>query len=188
MDEGAHASSGLLLAKRNGEIASLQESAKFQEAVNKEMARIQQWQEAAQETGGAGQLGARNGLRNVARIVHEALGNQFGINQTTVAIAKVRLANGEISYFASGSGGTLRPRQREELARLGVPDAHQFFGAALTRDFERPDNHAERIIIRNLPEDAKILGWGIAWAGFNKSTPCKLCAPHVNDAGGMVQY
>jgi len=188
MDEGAHASSGLLLAKRNGEIASLQESAKFQEAVNKEMARIQQWQEAAQETGGAGQLGARNGLRNVARIVHEALGNQFGINQTTVAIAKVRLANGEISYFASGSGGTLRPRQREELARLGVPDAHQFFGAALTRDFERPDNHAERIIIRNLPEDAKILGWGIAWAGFNKSIPCKLCAPHVNDAGGMVQY
>jgi len=129
-----------------------------------------------------------SGLRGAAQTVHEAVGSQFGVNQTTVAIAKARLANGEITYFASGSGGALRPTQRELLARFGVPEANQFFGAGVTKGFSALENHAEQIILRNLPEGASVEKWGISWSGLQKPIPCPNCAPLVNAVGGWLQY
>ncbi|MCL1918637.1 MAG: RHS domain-containing protein, partial [Peptococcaceae bacterium] len=117
-------------------------------------------------------------LARIARIVHNLSGNPRAIRQSTVAIARVRI-NGKYQLFAAGSGGRLNPAQRAELVRLGVPEGNIFHGRGVTNGFSQIENHAERIVLRNIPEGSSVVHWGISWGGLQRNLPCVSCRPYV---------
>src|SRR5438046_2777850 len=91
------------------------------------------------------------------------------------------------NFFASGSGGYLRPAQVRRLVELGVPEQNIFSGARYSRGFSALENHAERVILRNLPEGSTVNRWGISWGGQQRPIPCPACEPFVNRAGGILE-
>ncbi len=124
----------------------------------------------------------------MARGTHLLAGSHpKSVNMSTVAVSEVRLASGARTYYAAGSGGRLNPRQVEHLVKLGVPRANILRGRGATNGFTKLANHAERIILRNLPAGASVQRWGISWAGKQKAIPCSNCAPHVTGAGGFLE-
>jgi RHS repeat-associated protein len=130
------------------------------------------------------------GLRRAAMDAHTAAGARTAraVRQSTVAIADVELQDGSRTYYAAGSGSRgLSPAQRELLQNAGVPEDNILTGARYTRGFLKDENHAERIIKRNLPEGAQVIDWGISWAERQKPVPCVKCEPHVSAAGGTLQ-
>ena len=138
----------------------------------------------------AGPLGQSGALRNAAVEVHNLAGtatSRIGVNQSTVAIVEATLPNGSRQLFASGSGGYLRPAQVQRLVELGVPRENIFSGARFSKGFTAAENHAERVILRNLPEGATVNRWGISWGGQQRAVPCNVCEPFVNQAGGVLE-
>ena len=129
------------------------------------------------------------GLRRTAMDTHALSGsrNIRGQRQSAVTVVRVRLEDGTITHYASGSGGRLSPAQREMLVESGVPKENILWGAKYTKGFGRADNHAEKIILRNLPERATPEEWGISWAERQKPIPCPNCEVPVNQSGGTLQ-
>ncbi len=110
-------------------------------------------------------------------VLRDANGNPTrGFNNSTVAVAEVDV-NGKTQIFASGNGASLSPAQRIRLEELGVPKENIFSGAQYRAD-AKLDNHAERVIQRNLPEGSIIKRWGISWAGNQKNEMCGNCKQH----------
>ncbi|QNP49087.1 hypothetical protein [Diaphorobacter aerolatus] len=82
----------------------------------------------------------------------------------------MKLPNGKTTLYAAGSSGKLNPRQRARLQELGVPEANIIHGkgSALPKEGNPINvNHAEQIIIRNIPEGSQVTRKGISW-GVNK--------------------
>jgi len=125
-------------------------------------------------------------LSGKARQVHDLAGggDARAIRNSTVSIVEANV-NGKPQLFAAGSGGRLSPAQRELLQELGVPKENIFNGRAFVKDFERLENHAERIILRNLPENSVVSRWGVSWGGLQRNASCASCQPHVDIAGGI---
>ena len=143
----------------------------------------------------ANPLSQSGALRNAAVEVHNLAAtatSRIGVNQSTVSIVEATLLNGTRQLFASGSGARLTPAQVNRLVELGVPRENIFSGAAsrltgATAEETRLLNHAERVILRNLPEGATVNRWGISWGGQQRAIPCDVCEPFVNQAGGVVE-
>jgi hypothetical protein len=127
-----------------------------------------------------------NALRRVAIEAQSAVGAVAHDNRT-VAIARVRLNDGSTTYYASGNGARLDPIQREILSKYGVPEANMLTGAKYGKGYTSLENHAERVILRNLPKGANIEEWGISWASKEKPVPCGNCQPFVEAGGGALQ-
>ncbi|MCE9732383.1 RHS repeat-associated core domain-containing protein [Pectobacterium sp. IFB5596] len=128
-------------------------------------------------------------LNKMAKEVHDLAGglktpDPRAIRNSTVSIVEATI-DGKKVLYAAGSGGRLNPRQVEALERLGVARENIFKGARVTNDFAKLENHAERIILRNLPDGAVVNRWGISWGGLQRGIPCDHCAPFVRDAGGF---
>lgn len=129
-------------------------------------------------------------LRDKARQVHDMLRApagkpQLGVEKSTVAIARVRKADGTIELFASGNGAKLTGTQRDKLIELGVPESNIFMGPKAkvkvdgdTGTFTKLANHAERSIENNLPQGSQILEWGISWSKGQKNAMCRHCLAH----------
>jgi hypothetical protein len=120
-------------------------------------------------------------LSDIAKQAHDILkdsdGNKTrGFNNSTVAVAEVEIG-GKAQIFASGNGATLSPAQRAKLKELGVPSENIFSGTQYRAE-AKLDNHAERVIERNLPEGSIIKKWGISWAGNQKNEMCPNCRQH----------
>lgn len=50
------------------------------------------------------------------------------------------------------------------------------------------ENHAERVILRNLPEGARVNRWGISSGAHQWPLPCpQSCQPYVVQAGGILE-
>lgn len=133
-------------------------------------------------------LAQRGGLRKAAVAVHNLAGNPRAITHSTVVIVEVRMPDGSTQFFSSGSGGRLNPDQRKLLGQYGIPNQNMFWGATYYKGFTKEENHAERIILRNLPKGATVARWGISWAGDQKSVPCGVCEPFVTQAGGTLEH
>jgi RHS repeat-associated protein len=135
-------------------------------------------------------LSEAGALRQAAVEVHNLAqtgASRIPVNQSTVAVVEATLPDGTRQVFASGSGGYLRPAQVERLVELGVPRENIFSGAEYYKGFSAEENHAERVILRNLPEGATVNRWGISWGGQQRPIPCDVCEPFVNQAGGIVE-
>ena len=127
-------------------------------------------------------------LANMARQAHDVLREKdktkIKFNHSTVAIAEVEI-NGEKQLFASGNGAVLSPAQRDKLKELGIPEENIFSGKRFKKILEDLEatklaNHAERVIIRNVPEGAIFTGkWGISWAGNQRNESCVNCLSFV---------
>jgi RHS repeat-associated protein len=129
---------------------------------------------------------ACNELSSKAQEVHDLAGggDERSIRNSTVAIVEAR-SNGETQLYAAGSGGRLSPAQRAALVERGVPEENIFHGKGVVDGYDKIDNHAERIILRNLPEGSEVTRWGISWGGLQRNEPCVNCAPYVEAAGGI---
>ena len=46
-------------------------------------------------------------------------------------------------------------------------------------------NHAERIILRNIPDDAIVTRKEIAWGSKQRKAPCSRCKQSVDNARGV---
>lgn len=46
-------------------------------------------------------------------------------------------------------------------------------------------NHAERIILRNIPDDTKVIRKGISWGSKQRNAPCSRCKQSVDNASGV---
>ncbi|MBN3787292.1 type IV secretion protein Rhs [Burkholderia sp. Ac-20353] len=123
-------------------------------------------------------------LSSKAREVHGLARDDWALRNSTVAIVEAKVG-GKTELFASASGGKVTPAQREALERLGVPKENIFWGAKAVSGYERLENHAERIILRNLPDGAEVTRWGISWGGLQRNASCIHCQPHVDEAGGI---
>ncbi|KVH32961.1 hypothetical protein WS88_22375 [Burkholderia cepacia] len=119
-----------------------------------------------------------------AREVHSLARDDFALRNSTVAIVEAKVGD-KTELFASASGGKVTPAQREALERLGVPKENIFWGAKAVNGYERIENHAERIILRNLPDGSEVTRWGISWGGLQRNASCIYCQPHVDEAGGI---
>ncbi|PQL95248.1 hypothetical protein [Apibacter adventoris] len=120
----------------------------------------------------------------MAREVHNLARDERALRSQTVSIAKVE-KDGVSSLYASGSGASLNPRQREKLEELGVPKENIFSGKKFKVfiDGERGiqtklANHAERVIERNIPLDSEIKEFGISWSSKQKNEMCPNCKEH----------
>jgi hypothetical protein len=117
--------------------------------------------------------------------IHNLVGtSRIARQQSAVAIAEVRLPSGGRTFYASANGGKLNPAQREMLSKLGIPEENILWGAKVTKGFSKVENHAERIIERNLPMGAVGERWGISWTTPRKPIPCLNCKPVVLKTGG----
>jgi RHS repeat-associated protein len=125
-------------------------------------------------------------LSGKAQEVHNLAGggDARSIRNSTVSIVEAKV-NGKPELFAAGSGGRLSPAQRQALVKLGVPEQNIFYGKGAVDGFEKLDNHAERIILRNLPDGAEVTRWGVSWGGLQRNASCPSCQPHVESAGGI---
>jgi hypothetical protein len=144
-------------------------------------------EEVALATPGLSQAGALRQAAVEAHTLAATATSRIGINQSTVALAEATLTDGTKQVFASGSGGYLLPRQINRLVELGVPRENIFSGAQYYRGFSAMENHAERVILRNLPEGAIVERWGITWGGQQRPIPCPACEPIVDEAGGILE-
>jgi hypothetical protein len=111
-------------------------------------------------------------LQRMASEAHLAAGTARAVEKSAVAVVRVRLASGEVTYYASGSGAYLRPAQRAVLEKYGVPRENILSGARYSNGFSQVENHAERVILRNMPEGSAIEDWGISWTTTGKPKPC----------------
>ena len=125
-------------------------------------------------------------LSGKAQEVHNLAGggDARSIRNSTVSIVEAKV-NGKPQLFAAGSGGRLSPAQRQALMKMGVPEENIFYGKNSIDGFDKLENHAERIILRNLPEGAEVSRWGISWGGLQRNASCPSCQPHVEQAGGI---
>ena len=128
----------------------------------------------------------------MAQSVHNLAGglktlDARAIEKSTVAILEVELKNGSKTLYAAGSSGWLNPRQRALLEQLGVPKENILSGKkyTLSKDVVKNINHAEQIILRNIPDDIKVTRKGISWGSKQRNTPCSRCKPSVDGAGGV---
>jgi uncharacterized Zn-binding protein involved in type VI secretion len=151
-----------------------------------------------------------NGLRAAAKTVHRRIRvgpfDRRAMKGSAVAIARITLKGGSITYYASGNQGKLTPHQIQMLEKAGVPrenilsrgKAHQrpepkrsdykSEDEYLTaRKQWNEDHHAERVILKNLPPGAKVEEWGISYGGKQSPHPCLICGFYVNLAGGRIQ-
>ncbi len=131
------------------------------------------------------------GLANIARQAHDVLRDANGnptrsFNNSTVSVAEVEL-NGKKQLFAAGNGASLTPAQRSKLVELGVPRENIFSGKQYKKIIDGDtiatnlENHAERVIINNVPEGSVFTGkWGVSWAGKQRNASCSNCQPHVD--------
>ena len=55
----------------------------------------------------------------------------------------------------------------------------------LSKDVVKNINHAEQIILRNIPDDTKATRKGISWGSKQKNAPCSRGKPSVDGAGGV---
>ena len=55
----------------------------------------------------------------------------------------------------------------------------------LPKDVVKNINHAEQIILRNIPDDAKVTRKGISWGSKQRNAPCSRYKPSVDGAGGV---
>lgn len=46
-------------------------------------------------------------------------------------------------------------------------------------------NHAERIILRNIPDDAIVTRKGISWGSKQRKAPCSRCKQSIDGVGGV---
>ena len=46
-------------------------------------------------------------------------------------------------------------------------------------------NHAEQIILSNIPDDAIVTRKGISWGSKQRNAPCSRCKQSVDDASGV---
>lgn len=123
--------------------------------------------EAADVLARPGALGdAAVSVHNLALLEHSG---KIRFNMSTVALAEVKMPGGDVQYFAAGSSGRLSSRQIDALVELGVPSENIAPGPL----------HAERNILKLLPEGAKVKRWGIAWGPSNRPVPCAKCRPFV---------
>ncbi|WP_244105238.1 RHS repeat-associated core domain-containing protein [Burkholderia ambifaria] len=125
-------------------------------------------------------------LSGKAQEVHNLAGggDARSIRNSTVSIVEAKV-NGQPQLFAAGSGGRLSPAQRQALMKMGVPEENIFYGKKSIDGFDKLENHAERIILRNLPEGAEVSRWGVSWGGLQRNASCPSCQPHVDQAGGI---
>ena len=137
-------------------------------------------------------LGLNAKLSEMAQSVHNLAGglktpDARAIEKSTVAIFEVELKNGSKTLYAAGSSGRLNPRQRSLLEKLGVPKENILSGKKYTlpKDVVKNINHAEQIILRNIPDDAKVTRKGISWGSKQRNAPCSRCKPSVDGAGGV---
>ena len=137
-------------------------------------------------------LGLNAKLSEMAQSVHNLAGglktpDARAIEKSTVAIFEVELKNGSKTLYAAGSSGRLNPRQRALLEKLGVPKENILSGKkyTLSKDVVKNINHAEQIILRNIPDDAKVTRKGISWGSKQRNAPCSRCKPSVDGAGGV---
>ncbi|WP_442867003.1 hypothetical protein [Acidovorax sp. GBBC 3334] len=63
--------------------------------------------------------------------------------------------------------------------RWGVPKENIFNGVKYGKGYSNLDNNAERIILRNIPENSKVEHRGIPWGGRQRNLRCNNCEPHV---------
>jgi hypothetical protein len=138
---------------------------------------------AAENTSLVSQSG---GLHAAALDAHSALANPIAIQNSAVAVIEGEVPGVGTSYYASGSGAYLSPAQRASLITSGVPEENIFSGAAF-RSANSLENHAEQVILRNIPEGTTINRWGISWTTDQRPIPCSNCAPLVRDAGGTLE-
>ncbi|HOY16497.1 MAG TPA: DUF4157 domain-containing protein [Haliscomenobacter sp.] len=117
-------------------------------------------------------------VHNVAPKSMTTQGN-ITIEQSTVSIVKVKLADGTMTFYASGNNAYLTPNQRVLLKLAGVPEKNILSGEEF-RVNDKLENHAEKVILRNLPAGAVDLEWGISWAGGQKAASCSHCATVVD--------
>ena len=77
--------------------------------------------------------------------------------------------------------------QRALLEQLGVPKENILSGKkfTLSKDVVKNINHAEQIILRNIPDDIKVTRKGISWGSKQRNAPCSRCKPSVDGAGGV---
>lgn len=52
-------------------------------------------------------------------------------------------------------------------------------GKSIDRNATKFVNHAERVIIRNIPEGTKVLYWGVSWGGRQRNASCLNCVTHM---------
>jgi len=134
-------------------------------------------------------LGLSCSLSAKARKIHDVARDPFAKRNSTVAIAEVTI-NGKTTHYVAGSGGTLSPAQRKLAAEMGIPPENILSGTKVRSSNADPtqaklENHAERVIIRNLPEGAKVEKWGVSWGGKQTNASCSNCQPHVDASGGI---
>jgi RHS repeat-associated protein len=133
-------------------------------------------------------LRSSGALRDAAREVHDLarmspsdikssrkLKSSFSRTQTTVALAEVRLPNGNVEVWGSGSGNSLNPIQKRALEDMGVRVIPG-------------EGHSEQNIAAALPDGSKVIRWGISWGGQQSPDPCEgLCLPIVGWLGGVIE-
>ena len=103
-----------------------------------------------------------------------------GITQRAIAITEIELPGGGRTYCAAGNDARLSPAEIASLVAAGVPRANIFSGA-MYRTANPLENHAEQVILRHMPPGARIVRWGISWAGPLKGEPCGYCEQHGVD-------
>jgi hypothetical protein len=109
---------------------------------------------------------------------------------STVAIAVGQL-NGRLELFVSGNGGKLTSLQEDLFVEYGVAKEYiyrgkefrvtilNYDGKSIDRNATKFANHAERVIIRNIPEGTKVLYWGVSWGGRQRNASCPYCVTHM---------
>jgi hypothetical protein len=122
----------------------------------------------------------------------ERLGPQMNVSRRAVSIAEVLLPDGSITFYASSNNATLSLLQRAMLGLAGIPTENILYGAEyrFNRSQLPPgqeplgnENHAEQVILRNLPAGAQVVRWGISWRQDMVGLACETCA----GAGGVNQ-
>ena len=73
------------------------------------------------------------------------------------------------------------------LEKSGVSKENILSGKKYTlpKDVMKNINHAEQIILRNIPDDAKVTWKGISWGSKQRNAPCSRCKQSVDGAGGV---
>lgn len=81
----------------------------------------------------------------------------------------------------------MNPRQRALLEELGVPKESILSGKkyTLSKVVVKNINHTKQLILRNIPDDAKVTRKEISWSSKQRNAPCSRCKPSVDGAGGV---
>lgn len=82
----------------------------------------------------------------------------------------------------------MNSRQRALLEKLGVPKEKILSGKkyTLSKDVVKNINHAEQIILRNIPDNTKVTRKEfLGAANKERNAPCSRCKSSVDGAGGV---